>query len=43
MIVVGPAMLLDAVQWLLKQRYMQLEGLQTLGDTDPTRLSAVAR
>ena len=27
----------------LIRRYMQLEGLQTLGDTAPTRLSAVAR
>ena len=30
-------------EWSLKRRYMQLEGLQTLGDTVPTRLSAVAR
>ncbi len=27
----------------LNRRYMQLEGLQTLSDTVPTRLSAVAR
>lgn len=26
-----------------RRRYMQLEGLQTLSDTAPTRLSAVAR
>ena len=30
-------------EWSLNRRYMQLEGLQTLSDTVPTRLSAVAR
>ena len=30
-------------EWSLNRRYMQLEGLQTLCDTAPTRLSAVAR
>ena len=30
-------------EWSLTRRYMQLEGLQSLGDTVPTRLSAVAR
>ena len=29
-------------EWSLNRRYM-LEGLQTLSDTAPTRLSAVAR
>ena len=30
-------------EWSLNRRYMQLEGLQTLSDAVPTRLSAVAR
>jgi hypothetical protein len=30
-------------EWSLNQRYMQLEGLQTVSDTAPTRLPAVAR
>lgn len=30
-------------EWSLNRRDMQLEGLQALSDTAPTRLSAVAR
>ena len=30
-------------EWSLKGRYMQLEGLQSLTDSAPTRLPAVAR
>lgn len=30
-------------EWSLNRRYMQLEGLQSLSDTAPTRLPAVAR
>jgi putative transposase len=30
-------------EWALQRRYMQLEGLQTLSDTDPARLPAVQR
>jgi hypothetical protein len=30
-------------EWSLNWRYMRLEGLHTLSDTVPTRLSAVAR
>ena len=38
----------EADTWFLREirlnrRYMQLEGLQTLSDTLPTRLAAVAR
>lgn len=40
---VGATMLEQNDEWRLNRRYMQLEGLQTLGDTVPTRLSAVAR
>ena len=40
---VGAMMLEQNDEWALNRRYMQLEGLQTLGDTVPTRLSAVAR
>ena len=40
---VGAMMLEQNVEWSLNRRYMQLEGLQTLCDTAPTRLSAVAR
>ncbi len=40
---VGAMMLEQNDEWLLNRRYMQLEGLQTLSDTAPTRLSAVAR
>ncbi len=40
----GGAMMLEQNdEWSLKRRYKQLEGLQTLCDTVPTRLSAVAR
>jgi putative transposase len=40
---VGAMMLEQNDEWSLTRRYMQLEGLQTLSDTVPTRLSAVAR
>ena len=40
---VGAMMLEQNDEWSLNRRYMQLEGLQTLSDTLPTRLSAVAR
>ena len=40
---VGAMMLEQNDEWSLNRRYMQLEGLQTLSDTAPTRLSAVAR
>ncbi len=40
---VGAMMLEQNDEWSLNRRYMQLEGLQTLCDTPPTRLSAVAR
>jgi putative transposase len=30
-------------EWSLNRRYMRLESLQSLSDTIPTRLSAVAR
>ena len=40
---VGAMMLEQNDEWSLNRRYMQLEGLQTLSDTVPTRLSAVAR
>lgn len=30
-------------EWSLNRRYVQLEGLQTLSDTLPNRLAAVAR
>jgi len=39
----GAMMLEQNDEWSLNRRYMQLEGLQTLCDTAPTRLSAVAR
>ena len=39
---VGAMMLEQNDEWSLNRRYMQLEGLQTLCDTVPTRLSAVA-
>jgi putative transposase len=39
---VGAMMLEQNDEWSLNRRYMQLEGLQTLSDTVPTRLSAVA-
>jgi putative transposase len=40
---VGAMMLEQNDEWSLNRRYMQLEGLQTLSDTVPTRLSAVPR
>jgi putative transposase len=40
---VGAMMLEQNDEWSLNRRYMRLEGLQTLGDTVPTRLAAVAR
>ncbi len=40
---VGAMMLEQNDEWSLNRRYMQREGLQTLCDTVPTRLSAVAR
>lgn len=40
---VGAMMLEQNDEWSLNRRYMQLEGLQTLSDTVPTRLSAVTR
>jgi putative transposase len=40
---VGAMMLEQNDEWSLNRRYMQLEGLQTLSDTVPARLSAVAR
>lgn len=40
---VGAMMMEQNDEWSLNRRYMQLEGLQTLSDTVPTRLSAVAR
>ena len=40
---IGAMMMEQSDEWSLNRRYMQLEGLQTLSDTAPTRLSAVAR
>ena len=40
---VGAMMLEQNDEWSLNRRYMQLEGLQTLTDTAPTRLPAVQR
>ena len=40
---VGAMMMQQSDEWSLNRRYMQLEGLQTLCDTPPTGLSAVAR
>ena len=40
---VGAMLLAQNDEWSLNRRYMQLEGLQTLCDTVPTRLPAVAR
>lgn len=39
----GRPMMEQNNEWALNRRYMQPEGLQTLGDNAPTRLSAVAR
>jgi putative transposase len=40
---VGAMMLEQNDEWSLNRRYMQLEGLQSLSETVPTRLPAVAR
>jgi len=40
---VGAMLLEQNDEWCLNRRYMQLEGLQTLSDTAPTRLSAIQR
>ena len=40
---VGAMMLEQNDEWSLNRRYMQLEGLNTVSDTAPTRLPAVAR
>lgn len=40
---VGAMLLEQSDEWTLQRRYMQLEGLQTLSDTAPTRLPAVQR
>jgi putative transposase len=40
---VGAMLLEQNDEWSLNRRYMQLEGLQTLADTAPTRLPAVQR
>jgi len=38
---VGALLLEQSDEWSLQRRYMQLEGLQTLADNQPARLSAV--
>jgi putative transposase len=38
---VGALLLEQNDEWQLQRRYMQLEGLQTLSNNQPTRLSAV--
>jgi putative transposase len=38
---VGALLLEQNDEWQLQRRYVQLEGLQTLGDNQPARLSAV--
>jgi putative transposase len=40
---VGAMLLEQNDEWSLNRRYMQLEGLQSLSDTAPTRLSAIQR
>jgi putative transposase len=40
---VGAMLLEQSDEWTLQRRYMQLEGLQSLSDTAPARLSAVTR
>jgi hypothetical protein len=40
---VGALLLEQSDEWALQHRYMQLEGLQTLSDNQPARLSAVVR
>ena len=38
---VGALLLEQSDEWALQRRYMQLEGLSTLTDNQPARLSAV--
>ena len=38
---VGALLLVQNDEWQLRRRYLQLEGLQTLTDNQPARLSAV--
>jgi len=40
---VGEMVLGQNDEWSLNQRHMQLEGVQTVRDTAPTRLPAMAR
>jgi putative transposase len=40
---VGALLLEQNVEWSLNRRCMQLEGLQSLSDTAPTRMSAIQR
>jgi len=40
---VGAMLLEQNDKWCLNRRYMQLEGLQSLSDTAPTRVSAIQR
>ena len=40
--IIGAVMLEQDDEWSLNRRYLQLEGLKTLSDTVPTRLSAAA-
>ncbi len=40
---VGASLLEQSDEWALQRRYWQLEGLQTLTDNQPARLSAVVR
>jgi putative transposase len=40
---VGAMLLEHSDEWTMQRRYMQLEGLQTLSDTAPDRLSAAQR
>jgi putative transposase len=37
----GALLLKQNDEWQLQRRYLQLEGLHALGDTQPARLSAV--
>ena len=40
---VGAMLLEQSDEWSLNRSYMQLEGLQSLSDTVPVRLSAIQR
>ena len=40
---VGAMLLEQSDEWSLNRRYMQLEGLQSLSDTAPTRVSVIQR